>query len=93
MSMSISNSGVCVHILQVALTILEANQEKLLNCQDDGEAMQQLSDYLSGIYNDEDYYNDIMKDGVAIKKVSDTFVLRRKVIVHIVVIYKNFKYF
>lgn len=39
--------------LQIALKILEWNQEKLLNCKDDGEAMQLLSNYLMGIYNDE----------------------------------------
>lgn len=38
---------------QVALKILEWNQEKLLNCNDDGEAMQLLSSYLIGIYNDD----------------------------------------
>ena len=33
--------------------VLEWNQEKLLNCRDDGEAMQLLTDYLGGVYNDE----------------------------------------
>lgn len=59
---------------QVALTILEANQEKLLNCQDDGEAMQLLSDYLGGVYSDEDVGSSI-KDGVSIKRVSSTLLL------------------
>ncbi|KAF2879783.1 hypothetical protein ILUMI_26388 [Ignelater luminosus] len=40
-------------IFQIALMILDWNQEKLLKCQDEGEAMQLLSDYLMGIYNDE----------------------------------------
>jgi len=37
-------------IFQVALTILESNEEALLKCVDEGEAMQLLSDYLNGIY-------------------------------------------
>lgn len=40
-------------IFIIALKILEWNQEKLLNCNDDGEAMQLLSNYLMGIYNDD----------------------------------------
>ncbi|XP_058121840.1 TBC1 domain family member 9 [Anopheles ziemanni] len=40
-------------IFIIALKILEWNQEKLLNCNDDGEAMQLLSNFLSGIFNDE----------------------------------------
>ncbi|XP_015435801.1 PREDICTED: TBC1 domain family member 9 [Dufourea novaeangliae] len=40
-------------IFQIALTVLEWNQDKLLNCRDDGEAMQLLTDYLGGVYNDE----------------------------------------
>lgn len=40
-------------IFQVALAVLEWNQEKLLNCRDEGEAMQLLADYLDGVYNDE----------------------------------------
>ncbi|XP_058791505.1 TBC1 domain family member 9 isoform X2 [Phymastichus coffea] len=40
-------------IFQVALTVLEWNQEKLLKCHDDGEAMQLLTDYLGGVFNDE----------------------------------------
>lgn len=40
-------------LLQIALTVLEWNQDKLLNCRDDGEAMQLLTDYLGGVYNDE----------------------------------------
>lgn len=38
---------------QIALTVLEWNQDKLLKCRDDGEAMQLLTDYLGGVYNDE----------------------------------------
>ncbi|CAH0720664.1 unnamed protein product, partial [Brenthis ino] len=40
-------------IFQVTLTILDINREKLLKCVEDGQAMQVLSDYLEGIYNDE----------------------------------------
>ncbi|XP_053683570.1 TBC1 domain family member 9 [Sabethes cyaneus] len=40
-------------IFIIALKILEWNQDKLLNCNDDGEAMQLLSNFLMGIYNDE----------------------------------------
>ncbi|XP_014214910.1 TBC1 domain family member 9 isoform X1 [Copidosoma floridanum] len=40
-------------IFQVALTVLENNQDKLLKCHDDGEAMQLLTDYLGGVYNNE----------------------------------------
>lgn len=40
-------------IFQVALMLLEWNQEKLLQCRDEGEAMQILADYLMGIFNDE----------------------------------------
>lgn len=37
----------------MALTILDANEEKLIKCQDDGEAIQLLVKYLQGVYNDE----------------------------------------
>ncbi|KAF5278381.1 hypothetical protein FQA39_LY05870 [Lamprigera yunnana] len=40
-------------IFQIALMILDSNEDKLLKCGDEGEAMQLLSDYLMGIYNDE----------------------------------------
>ncbi|XP_066586469.1 TBC1 domain family member 9 isoform X2 [Prorops nasuta] len=40
-------------IFQIALMVLEWNQDKLLNCRDDGEAMKLLTDYLGGVYNDE----------------------------------------
>ncbi|XP_041771586.1 TBC1 domain family member 9 [Anopheles merus] len=40
-------------IFIIALKILEWNQEKLLNCSDDGEAMQLLTTFLMGIFNDE----------------------------------------
>ncbi|CAH0555588.1 unnamed protein product [Brassicogethes aeneus] len=40
-------------IFQVALMLLEWNQEKLLQCRDEGEAMQHLADYLMGVFNDE----------------------------------------
>uniref|UniRef100_A0A6M2DYR2 Putative secreted protein n=1 Tax=Xenopsylla cheopis TaxID=163159 RepID=A0A6M2DYR2_XENCH len=38
-------------IFQVALTILELNQEALSKSRDDGEATQLLGDYLEGVYN------------------------------------------
>ncbi|XP_055382539.1 TBC1 domain family member 9 [Condylostylus longicornis] len=38
-------------IFLIALQILEWNHEKLLQCKDDGEAMQLLGDYLGGIHN------------------------------------------
>ncbi|KAJ8963531.1 hypothetical protein NQ317_015802 [Molorchus minor] len=40
-------------IFQVALMLLEWNQEQLLRCNDEGEAMQLLADYLMGVFNDE----------------------------------------
>lgn len=40
-------------IFMIALKILEWNQDKLLSSRDDGEAMQSLTVYLSGIYNSE----------------------------------------
>lgn len=40
-------------IFMIALEILEWNQEKLLTSRDDGEAMQSLTVYLTGIYNTE----------------------------------------
>lgn len=40
-------------IFQVTLTILDINRDKLLKCNEDGQAMQVLNDYLQGIYNEE----------------------------------------
>ncbi|KAL3269707.1 hypothetical protein HHI36_008767 [Cryptolaemus montrouzieri] len=40
-------------IFQVALKLLELNQDQLFQCRDEGEAMQLLSEFLSGVYNDE----------------------------------------
>ncbi|XP_068143014.1 TBC1 domain family member 9 isoform X2 [Drosophila tropicalis] len=40
-------------IFMIALQIIEWNREKLLKCQDDGEAMLVLQTYLEGIYNPE----------------------------------------
>ncbi|XP_045785800.1 TBC1 domain family member 9 isoform X2 [Maniola jurtina] len=40
-------------IFQVTLTILDINRDMLLNCEEDGQAMQVLNDYLAGIYNEE----------------------------------------
>uniref|UniRef100_T1JBL6 TBC1 domain family member 9 n=1 Tax=Strigamia maritima TaxID=126957 RepID=T1JBL6_STRMM len=41
-------------IFQVALSILYANQEKLLTCKDDGEAMTVLTEYLENVTNIDD---------------------------------------
>uniref|UniRef100_A0A1L8DMP1 Rab-GAP TBC domain-containing protein n=1 Tax=Nyssomyia neivai TaxID=330878 RepID=A0A1L8DMP1_9DIPT len=40
-------------IFMIALKVLEWNEEGMLSCHDDGEAMQILSIFLSGIYNPE----------------------------------------
>ncbi|CAG9864874.1 unnamed protein product [Phyllotreta striolata] len=40
-------------IFQVALQLLEWNQDTLLKCRDEGEAMQHLAEYLMGVFNDE----------------------------------------
>ncbi|CAG5012284.1 unnamed protein product [Parnassius apollo] len=40
-------------IFQVTLTILDINREKLLKSTEEGQAMQILSEYLAGIYNEE----------------------------------------
>ncbi|CAD7082621.1 unnamed protein product [Hermetia illucens] len=40
-------------IFIIALKILEWNEDKLLACRDDGEAMQVFNEYLNGIYNNE----------------------------------------
>ncbi|XP_027846091.2 TBC1 domain family member 9 [Aphis gossypii] len=50
-------------IFQVALSILEMNHKRLACCHDDGEAMQTLCNYLSGIYNEEFEQSDLYKDG------------------------------
>ncbi|XP_025206941.1 TBC1 domain family member 9 [Melanaphis sacchari] len=50
-------------IFQVALSILEMNLKRLANCRDDGEAMQTLCNYLSGIYNEEYEQSELHKDG------------------------------
>nr|CAD7588701.1 unnamed protein product [Timema genevievae] len=55
-------------IFQVALTVLEFNQEKLLSCREEGEGMQLLSDYLEGVYNEENPYSSRSKDGEQMKK-------------------------
>lgn len=53
----------------MALSILEMNQKRLACCRDDGEAMQTLCNYLSGIYNEELEQNEVFKDGDKIDKV------------------------
>lgn len=40
-------------VFQIALMVLDWNQEKLMKCRDEGEAMQLLADYLMGVYNDD----------------------------------------
>ncbi|XKL61155.1 hypothetical protein PGB90_008212 [Kerria lacca] len=54
-------------IFQVGLTVLEINKEKLIKCQDDGEAMQLLTKYLLGVYN-EDIEDLVSKDGDKLEK-------------------------
>jgi hypothetical protein len=59
---------------QLALTILESNQDALLACKDEGEAMQLLTHYLQGVTNDE-LSDDILlqhKEMDDIAKVSST---------------------
>lgn len=46
------------------------NQKRLACCQDDGEAMQTLCNYLSGIYNEEFEQSELIKDGDKIDKVN-----------------------
>ncbi|UJR21588.1 hypothetical protein I4U23_024670 [Adineta vaga] len=41
-------------LFQLALTILKENQESLLQCQDDGDAIMVLTNYLDGITDDND---------------------------------------
>ena len=49
----IDSSVSFLSVSQVALTILSENEEKLIKCSDDGEAIQLLTKYLQGIHNDE----------------------------------------
>lgn len=49
----LSNKSLYWFHLKVTLTILDINRDKLLACTEDGQAMQILSQYLEGIYNDE----------------------------------------
>ncbi|XP_050532969.1 TBC1 domain family member 9 isoform X2 [Daktulosphaira vitifoliae] len=55
-------------IFQVALSILEMNQSRLACCRDDGEAMQTLCNYLTGIFNEELENSNIYKDGEKIDR-------------------------
>lgn len=48
--------------------MLQANQEELIKCQDDGEAIQLLTKFLQGVHNDNDE-DTIVKDGEVIEKV------------------------
>jgi hypothetical protein len=45
------------------------NQKRLACCRDDGEAMQTLCNYLSGIYNEELEQSEVYKDGDKMDKV------------------------
>lgn len=56
----------------MALSILEMNHKRLACCHDDGEAMQTLCNYLSGIYNEEFEQSDLYKDGDKIDRVKIT---------------------
>lgn len=56
----------------MALSILEMNQKRLACCRDDGEAMQTLCNYLSGIYNEEFEQSDLYKDGDKVDQVKIT---------------------
>lgn len=46
------------------------NQKRLACCRDDGEAMQTLCNYLSGIYNEEFEQSEIFKDEDKIDRVN-----------------------
>ncbi|KAI5719299.1 hypothetical protein M8J76_008294 [Diaphorina citri] len=50
-------------LFQVALAVLSSTESTLTKCRDDGEAMQALSDFLSGIFNADDPLTVPMKDG------------------------------
>lgn len=56
----------------MALTILEANQEKLMKCQDDGEGIQILMRYLQGVYNQSTDEVSKLKDAAKCDKVNIT---------------------
>jgi len=67
------NRSLTLFLLQIALTVLEWNQDKLLNCRDDGEAMQLLTDYLGGVYNDEGPIFPRPVDSALVNKVRTCF--------------------
>ncbi|KAL1451988.1 hypothetical protein WDU94_006309 [Cyamophila willieti] len=50
-------------LFQVALAVLSKTESTLTKCRDDGEAMQALTDFLSGIYNGDDVVTVPMRDG------------------------------
>uniref|UniRef100_A0A8D8SNH1 TBC1 domain family member 9 n=1 Tax=Cacopsylla melanoneura TaxID=428564 RepID=A0A8D8SNH1_9HEMI len=50
-------------LFQVALAVLSKTESTLTKCRDDGEAMQALTDFLSGIYNGDDMLTVPMRDG------------------------------
>uniref|UniRef100_A0A1B0B5L1 Rab-GAP TBC domain-containing protein n=1 Tax=Glossina palpalis gambiensis TaxID=67801 RepID=A0A1B0B5L1_9MUSC len=54
-------------IFLIALQILDWNREKLLNCNDDGEAMLVLTRFLEGIYNP-DYHSPLANDKRKVKR-------------------------
>lgn len=55
--------------MQLALTVLENNQDALLACRDEGEAMQLLTDYLEGVFNEELGSQPHNRDGDKVPKV------------------------
>ncbi|XP_063222042.1 TBC1 domain family member 9 isoform X2 [Bacillus rossius redtenbacheri] len=55
-------------IFQVALATLEANQEGLLACREEGEAMQLLSEYLEGVCNEECAVTSHSRGDLTVKK-------------------------
>ncbi|GAB6031060.1 TBC1 domain member 9 [Chamberlinius hualienensis] len=55
-------------IFQMALTVLEENKDKLLNCKDDGEAMQIFSTYLEKVGNDDVSTVHTAKEGASTEK-------------------------
>lgn len=56
-------------LFQVALTVMEAVEEKLKECRDDGEAMQLISTYLEGIYDEENLSSYKKRDAPQTKSV------------------------
>ncbi|XP_065226342.1 TBC1 domain family member 9-like isoform X2 [Planococcus citri] len=55
-------------IFQVTLTVLEANQEKLIQCSDDGEGIQILTKYLQGVYDESTDEVVVLKESIKSEK-------------------------